>query len=390
MDGPSAQSNNMSGSLVFPPARYARNSRLVAYLTVAYLLLVGYASLYPFSDWRIPGYEAARFLFAGWPPYIVASDVVVNIVAYFPLGLLLTLFWMGYVPRLRAMVLAVGTGVLLSLAIEFAQACVPTRISSNLDVLTNSIGALWGAAAAYAWGQRWLLSGELRRLRQRHFQGGARTDLAFLLLFLWLLTQFNADILLFGNGDLRHIFKLNSGLRYSAEVYLLLEAGITAINFVGVACLVGTITRSFAATAVAVTVIMLSALAFKTIAAMALFIPGDPGLWLTPGSALGLVAGLMVWPALAQSKPVNLMRAATLCFVVGFLLVNFAPANPYLIAALRILQRGHLLPFNAMIGLLSSWWPALVLLYCLFSLMTNAAARITGLVDVADAKEHMP
>src|SRR3954467_11894726 len=127
MDGSSAHTDNMSGSIAFPPARYARNSKLVAYLTVAYLLRVGYASLYPFSDWRIPSYEAARFLFAGWPPYVVASDIVVNVLAYFPLGLLLTLLGMGYLPRLSAMALGIGIAMLLSLAIEFAQAYVPTR-----------------------------------------------------------------------------------------------------------------------------------------------------------------------------------------------------------------------------------------------------------------------
>ena len=380
----------MSGSLAFPPARYARNSKLVAYLTVAYLLLVGYASLYPFSDWRIPSYEAARFLFAGWPPYMLASDVVVNVLAYFPVGLLLTLLWMGYLPRVRAMALGIGIATLTSLAIEFAQAYVPTRIPSNVDVLTNSIGGLWGAAAAYAWGERWLLSGELHRLRERHFEAGARTDLAFLLLALWLLTQFNADLLLFGNGDLRHFVALDFGIRYSAETYLLLEAGVTAINFVGVACLVGTVARSFSSTVVAVTVIILTALALKTVASMALFVPGNPGLWLTPGSTLGLVAGLMIWPLLARSTPAQLMRAAAVCFAAGLILVNLAPENPYLVAALRILQRGHLLPLNAMIGQVSAWWPALVLIYCMFQLMTGAAGRNPGTRDVANAKENTP
>jgi hypothetical protein len=209
-----------------------------------------------------------------------------------------------------------------------------------------------------------------------------------LLLCLWLLTQFNADSLLFGNGGLRHFVPLNFGLHYSAEAYLLLEASVTAVNFVGVACLIGTVTRSFAATAVAVTVVMLTALALKSVAAMALFVPGNPGLWLTPGSALGLVAGLMVWPILARSSSVQLMRAAALCFAAGFVLVNLAPENPYLVAALRILQRGHLVPLNAMIGLLSSVWPALVVVYCLFWLRTGAAARNTGPDDVTHAKEN--
>jgi VanZ family protein len=356
----------MSGLFSLPPARYARNSKLVAYLAAAYLLLVLYASLYPFADWRVPNEEAARFLFAGWPAYIIASDVVVNLLAYFPLGLLITLLWMVRTPRGIALVLGVACGVLLSLAIEFAQGYLPTRISSNVDVLTNGIGALWGAAAALAWGERWLLSGELHRLRERHFRAGAHADLAFLLLALWLLTQLNADIWLFGNGDLRRYLPANFGVHYSAEAYLLFEAGVAALNFAGVAFLIGAIARSYAAGAAAITVLVLTALALKTIASMALFIPGNPGLWLTPGSVLGLVAGLMLWLPFARSSPSRLMRAAALCFAAGFLLVNLAPENPYLVAALRILQRGHFLPFNAMMGLLSSWWTTLVFGYCLF------------------------
>ena len=356
----------MSDSLPSPSARYARSSRLVAYLTVAYLLLVVYASLSPFVGWRVPNDEATRFLFAGWPAYIVASDVVLNILAYMPLGLLLTLLWMGRVPRRVAVVLSVAAGMLLSLSIEFAQAYLATRISSNVDVLTNSIGALGGAAVAHSWGERWLLSGELRRLRETHFRAGARTDLAFVLLALWLLTQLNAEIWLFGNGDLRHLIPSHLGVRYSADAYLLLEAGVAALNFAGVAFLIGAIARSFAAAAVSVTVLILTALMLKTIASMALFVPGNPGLWLTPGSVLGLVAGVVLWLPLAQRSPVRSMRAAAICFAAGFLLVNLAPENPYLVAALQIFQRGQFLRFNAMTGLLSSWWPLLVFAYLVY------------------------
>jgi len=365
----------MSGSLPLLSARYARSSKLVAYLTVAYLLLVVYASLSPFTGWRVPNDEATRFLLAGWPSYIVASDVVLNILAYMPLGLLLTLLWMGRVPRRVAVVLSVGVGMLLSLSIEFAQAYLVTRISSNVDVLTNSIGALWGAMAAHVWGERWLLSGELHRLRETHFRAGARTDVAFVLLALWLLTQLNADIWLFGNGDLRHLIPANLGLRYSADAYLLLEAGVAALNFAGVAFLTGAIARSFAAGAVSVTALILTALMLKTIASMALFIPGNPGLWLTPGSVLGLVAGMMLWLPLARRSPVRAMRAAAICFAGGFLLVNLAPENPYLVAALQIMQRGHFLRFNAMTGLLSSWWPFMVFAYFVFMKRGNGGDR---------------
>jgi VanZ family protein len=361
----------MSGSLPLPSTRYARNSRLVAYLTVAYLLLVVYASWYPFVDWRIPSDAAAGFLFAGWPPYIIASDVVLNVLAYAPLGLLLTLLWMGRVPRRAAVTLGVAVAMMLSITIEYVQAYLPARISSNVDVLTNSIGALWGAVAARTWGERWLLSGELHQLRERHFRSGARTDGAFVLLALWLLTQLNTEIWLFGNGDLRHLVPTDFGVRYSANAYLMLEAGVAALNFAGVAFLVGAIASSFGAAAVSITGLTLAALMLKTIASMSLFIPGNPGLWLTPGSVLGLVAGVMLWLPLARRSPTGSMRAAAICFAAAVLLVNLAPENPYLVAALQILQRGQFLHFNAMTGLLSSLWPFLVFAYLVFLLRGN-------------------
>ncbi|HEX4985825.1 MAG TPA: VanZ family protein [Burkholderiales bacterium] len=360
----------MSGSLSYASARPARASRLVNYLAVAYLLLVVYASLYPFSGWRVPNAEARRFLLAGWPPYILASDVVLNILAYAPLGMLLTLSWMARARRAAAVALGVGAAVLLSVALEYVQAYLPARIASNLDVLTNALGAFWGAAVAVAWGERWLLSGELHRLRVRHFRPGARVDVAFALLALWLLTQLNADIWLFGNGDLRQLVPADFGVRYSADVYLLLEAGVAALNFAGVAFLLGGVATSFGATAVSLTALVVAALVLKTIASMALFVPGDPGLWLTPGSVLGLVIGVMAWLPLARLSGAPALRACLLCLGAALVLVNLAPQNPYLVAALKILQRGQFLHFNAMTGLLSSCWTPLALA-CVLYLLRN-------------------
>jgi len=81
-----------------------------------------------------------------------------------------------------------------------------------------------------------------------------------------------------------------------------------------------------------------------------------------------LVAGVMLWLPLARLSAVNAMRAAAICFAAGVVLVNLAPENPYLVAALQILQHGQFLRFNAMTGLLSSGWPFLVFAYLAFLL----------------------
>jgi glycopeptide antibiotics resistance protein len=74
------------------------------------------------------------------------SDVLANIVLFIPLGFLF------HLARRRAgwpsLLQALGFGVLVSSAVEACQLFLPGRDSSLIDVATNGLGALLGAAAA--------------------------------------------------------------------------------------------------------------------------------------------------------------------------------------------------------------------------------------------------
>src|SRR5262249_47359146 len=59
-----------------------------------WVLLILYASLYPFWPLRAPAEEALAAMF-GRPRYMVAFDVGLNIVAYMPLGVLAALYFMS-------------------------------------------------------------------------------------------------------------------------------------------------------------------------------------------------------------------------------------------------------------------------------------------------------
>src|SRR5918993_3963239 len=72
-----------------PLASRPRGLHLAWILAVAYLLVIAYASLQPFSGWWTPPEEIRRFLSAPWPRYITLEDVLINIFAYVPLGFLL-------------------------------------------------------------------------------------------------------------------------------------------------------------------------------------------------------------------------------------------------------------------------------------------------------------
>ena len=60
-------------------------------LALTYALLVAYASLYPFSDWRFQGISPWAFLTAALPRYWTFFDVATNLIGYGPLGFLLAL-----------------------------------------------------------------------------------------------------------------------------------------------------------------------------------------------------------------------------------------------------------------------------------------------------------
>ena len=60
-------------------------------LVWVYAILIVYASLYPFDQWRLQGIAPWLYLTAPLPRYWTAFDVLSNVLGYAPLGFLLAL-----------------------------------------------------------------------------------------------------------------------------------------------------------------------------------------------------------------------------------------------------------------------------------------------------------
>ena len=109
-----------------------------------YAALIVYASLYPFAGWRVPGVGPLDFLIVrarGLTPF----DLLSNLVGYLPLGFLLfvALVRSGRSAGASAWT-ALAAGTLLSLAMETLQNYLPQRVSSNVDLVLNALGAALG------------------------------------------------------------------------------------------------------------------------------------------------------------------------------------------------------------------------------------------------------
>lgn len=338
-----------------------RAPHLARYLALAYGLLIVYASLHPFMGWRDNGVPVIEFLFARWPRYYTTFDLVINVLAYVPLGFLL-------IPALRdplggwiSALLAVVGGACLSFGMELLQNFLPSRVPSNLDLACNSLGALLGSLLGLRWGDTLRDGGALHNLRDELVVGGKQADAGLILLGLWLLAQLNPATMLFGYGDLRTLFEFPAPLPYTREGIQVVELGVTAANVVAVGLIGWRMLRR--PRPFLLVLVFALALLIRALAAGVLIGPDYYLQWITAGSLAGLAMGGVLLFVGLVSPPLVQHTSVALALFIGTALVNLAPENPYLLDTLQGLNAGHFLNFNGLTRLASSLWPFVAIGY---------------------------
>jgi VanZ family protein len=83
------------------------------------------------------------------PEWTYVRDVILNVLAFVPLGLVLYPYFKIVVGSRRPLLMTYFTAGVLSLAIEILQSLLPTRYSGWTDVITNSAGAALGASICF-------------------------------------------------------------------------------------------------------------------------------------------------------------------------------------------------------------------------------------------------
>lgn len=344
----------------------ARTSPLARYLLAAYVLLVSYASLHPFTGWRDSGIDPFNFLGAPlWPRYYTFFDLAINVLVYMPLGMLAV--WAVY-PRLRGLLaffaVALG-GCLLSLLLETLQGYLPNRIPSELDWVLNSCGAALGAALGLAFVNVIIGQGILHDLRHRLFRAGKGVDAGLVLLAAWLLTQLDPATLLFGNGDLRGYFEAAPKVLYPAATFVRVEALVSAAQMVIVALLVSLLVAEGGPKRRIFLLVLFAACVVRSLAFGTLFEGDNAFIWLTPGAWFGLAFGIAAaLGALSIARPGRVALCGVL-LMAATALVNIAPDNPYLAHDLQVWHQGQFLNFNGFTHLMSVLWPFAALAYLL-------------------------
>lgn len=346
---------------------------------LAYLLLIVYASWFPFSGWRSSGLSPFAFLTLQMPRWWTGFDVMVNIVGYMPFGALIVLALHPAVRGMWAVLVAASAGLLVSGTMETVQNYLPTRVPSSLDLLTNAGGCLAGALLG-AWFAPMLLDrSRLYLLRQRWFAAHASQGLV--LVALWPLAQVYPQNYLFGNGqilpllsewlsewldtDIDLVTMLRGDSPMSVEQYWLSETIITACGMTGAALTLLCLTRRSAPRLPLMLSLMGASLVVKTLASSLFFAPDNALVWITPGAEGGFLIGLIMLAGLAFAPPEAQRRLAIVTLVLALIVVNTIPANPYFVSTLQAWQQGKFLNFNGAAQFLGMAWPVLALWFLL-------------------------
>lgn len=338
-----------------------RPTRLPLHLALAYLVLIVYASLYPFANWRHLGLSPLAFLDAAWPRYWTVFDLTVNVLAYLPLGFLVTLALRRLPGRWTPALAAILLGTLLSFTMECVQTWLPARVPSHLDLAANATGSVAGAVVAALNGKR--IFRRIGQFQQAILAPMPHAEAGLVLAGMWLLAQLSPETLLFGVGDLRSILGLAPALPYAASSFFVLETALIASNTVAIGLFARALLADQNAPHLMLIAFFVAALAIRMLAAALLVAPEEALAWLTPGAQLGFTIGAaMLVPMLMLPAPLRVALAGV-ALMAGTALVNLTPPNPYSEAALATWRQGHFLNLNGLTRWVASLWPFLALPY---------------------------
>lgn len=366
--------NKLKHDTVIPLAGESRHVYLLSLvLALAYLLVIMYASLQPFRDWRFPTQDVYGFLAAPWPRYITFSDVLINVSAYIPLGFMLTLGVRLWLPPMAAVAAGLLLAVGISIAMESIQMFLPARIASNVDVLANGAGALIGALAAPLFLPSRRIGARLGTLRDRVFMPGALIDIGIVAAVLWIVTHLNPLTQVFSTGNLRGTFDLPAYFFHTPSRLLSVEATVVFFNLLGIGLLLSTLLRAGTRRGLVIGIVIVAALACKMLITAFLGKPQGAWAWMTPGTVLGLMLGGTLLAGLLALGHRARLSLALLSLVIALAVINLAPDNPYfsLPPQLTSGKASHFLSFSAILRALSELWPLIALSYLCVALWRN-------------------
>jgi len=317
-------------------------------------LLIAYASLYPFGPLRLPSDFAFEVLVR--PRYVIPFDIAINVLAYVPLGTLATLFFRQR-GEARPAIWKAAFGAAVSAAMEFLQLFIPNRVSSVLDVVTNTAGTAVGAFAFVEPIQAATIR-PFGEWRERLFIEGVWGDVGMILLGLWLVAQLNPALPFFGAGNI--VEEPSRG--FEAELLLVIGVGLSICAF---SLFISSLMRTTEGS-LRVTLVLLSiALWLKFVAGSFMLKPSFSAEWMSAGRIVGLVAGMFAFVPMRKFGRLARIYLGIVLMLAGALYSKIFGAYSAIDELLRLFNwpHGQLAGFATLTRILHELWPFAALVF---------------------------
>jgi len=321
--------------------------------SLVYILLIIYASIFPFNFNFGVGSAALDWIDAPIPRYITSFDVFTNILGYLPLGFL-TVF--AVYPRLKAykaLVFALLLGGILSGSLESLQTWLITRIPSNVDWWANIGGAILGALLAMPLDPKWLSGSGFQHRRIEWF--GLRTS-GIILLLAFPFAQIYPQSAWLAMGDWGGVW-VSKSLWKDSFNFAGLEIATTMLAWLGAGCSLALAMRSRAPKVRILLILLVFTIILKALFSGIQFGVERSFLWLTPSALWGMIFSSLILIAILQLKNKWLYLFAILSLIGMILLLNLFPKNPYYTATIQEWRHGRLIHFNHLMAWLAWIWP---------------------------------
>lgn len=337
-------------------------ARLRTWLTLGYALFIAYASLSPFTGWRNQGLNFSDVLESPLSLTYTAFDASVNFLSYLPLGLLLGLTLRARLGGLSSVLLGLAGGILFSVGMEYLQLYLPSRNSSNMDILSNSAGALSGVLLALSLTSWTRLFTALVDWRSRLFHHGTEMDFGLALLVLWMFGQINPSLPMLGNVFISEVAR-QPFADLPPVSFDFWESLAVTLNLLMLGTLLMTLLRAPRHVVSSLFLVLCIVALAKFIAAALLLKSWALLLWINSEAVLGMLLGILLlsallWPPRAAMISMGAAIAAGYFVIVNFLLGDSTPASA---ASIYHWHYGHLLNYNGLAQTISLLFPLLLL-----------------------------
>jgi len=346
------------------PALSFRSNRslLRRYLLAGYVLMIAYASLSPFAGWQASVSAFVEVLASPPGHAYTAFDAAANWLAYLPLGMLLALNLGTRYKPVHSVLFATLAALLLSMVMEYLQMYLPRRISSNMDLLSNSTGALIGALLAVSIASWTRLFGWLLHWRSRLFHHGKEMDFGLALLVLWMFGQINPSLPMLGNVFISEVAR-QPFVALPPAPFDIWESVAVMLNLLMLGTLLLTLLRAPRNVVTALLLVLSIVALAKFVAAALLLKSWALLLWINGEAVLGMLIGMLLlsallWPPRAAMISLGAAIAAGYFVIVNFLLGDSTPASA---ASIYHWHYGHLLNYNGLAQTISLLYPLLLL-----------------------------